>query len=176
VAHIFSFFTNPSCSYRTAYKTNLFLNVALSLQVLIGALTTALGAALSGKNTAVAISILGAASTLVASYLARTKGSNEPQASWLRAQTLEYFLRDINAFVLDHGHESGEKWDEQINGFRVGLENILGNQPANFMIHPEAASHHAQEKGVDSNARFSGNGKYVVSPTNGVAVMAPTMV
>jgi len=97
----------------------------------------------------------------VASYLARTKGSNEPHASRLRAQTLEYFLRDINAFVLDHGHESGGKWDEQINGFRVGLENILGNQPANFMIHPEAAAHHAQEKGVrgmDPTARFSGNG------------------
>ena len=97
----------------------------------------------------------------MASYLARTKGSNEPHASRLRAQTLEYFLRDINAFVLDHGHESGGKWDEQINGFRVGLENILGNQPANFMIHPEAAAHHAQEKGVrgmDPTARFSGNG------------------
>jgi len=39
------------------------------------------------------------------------------------------------------------------------------------MIHPEAASHRAQEKGIggmDPSVRSSGNGKYVVSPTNGV--------
>jgi hypothetical protein len=46
----FLFFTYPSCWYRTAWKTNLLLNIALSLQVLIGALTTALGAALGGKK------------------------------------------------------------------------------------------------------------------------------
>lgn len=39
-----------SCSHRTAKSTGMIQNIALALQVLIGALTTALGAALSGKN------------------------------------------------------------------------------------------------------------------------------
>jgi len=38
------------CARCTAKWTGLALNVALALQVLLGALTTALGAALSGKN------------------------------------------------------------------------------------------------------------------------------
>ncbi|KAH9961788.1 hypothetical protein BC827DRAFT_260419 [Russula dissimulans] len=152
-------------------------NIAISLEVLIGAVTATLGAALHGKHTDLAISILGIGSAVVGSYLARTKGSNEPQASHLRARLLEYFMRDINAFVLDHGLEPGDKWDEEINGFRIGLENIVGNQSAHFMIHPEAASYRAQERrvrGVDPIALSSGDGKDVVSPT--IAAIAPNIV
>ncbi|KAH8977157.1 hypothetical protein EDB83DRAFT_1622683 [Lactarius deliciosus] len=119
--------------------TGLALNIALGLQVLMGALTTALGAALSGKNTSVAISILGGASTFVASYLARMRGSNEPQTSLLRAKALNHFLREIHAFALDHGHEVGREWDDKVNGFRLGLENMLGNQPGSVTINTEAA-------------------------------------
>ncbi|KAH9170009.1 hypothetical protein EDB89DRAFT_2230957 [Lactarius sanguifluus] len=119
--------------------TGLALNIALGLQVLMGALTTALGAALSGKNTSVAISILGGASTFVASYLARMRGSNEPQTSLLRAKALSHFLREIHAFALDHGHEVGREWDDKVNGFRLGLENMLGNQPGSVTINTEAA-------------------------------------
>jgi len=46
-SHLF----NPlSCSHRTAKLTGLIQNIAMALQILVGALTTALGAALSGKN------------------------------------------------------------------------------------------------------------------------------
>ncbi|KAA1470791.1 hypothetical protein DENSPDRAFT_752522, partial [Dentipellis sp. KUC8613] len=89
----------------TARMTGYALNIAIGMQVLLGALTTGLGAALTGKSTSVAISILGGAATLVASYLARARGSNEPEQSLLRVQALEHFIREANAFKLDHGHE-----------------------------------------------------------------------
>ncbi|KAI9435144.1 hypothetical protein H4582DRAFT_1817848, partial [Lactarius indigo] len=136
--------------------TEWLLNTAIGLQVLIGALTTALGAALSGKNTSVAISILGGAATLIASYLARMRSSNEPESSRLRADALNHFLREIKGFQMDHGHELGHEWDEKINGFRLGLENTLGSRPGSVMINPEAV-----EKGVgiaNPVPRFDGAG------------------
>ncbi|KAI0300700.1 hypothetical protein B0F90DRAFT_1629429, partial [Multifurca ochricompacta] len=60
----------------------------------------------------------GGASTLVASYLARTRGSNEPQFSLLRAKALSHFCGS-RGFQLDHGHEIGDKWDSKIDGFRL---------------------------------------------------------
>jgi hypothetical protein len=83
------------------------------------------------------VSVLGAASTLVASFLARTKGSNEPQTSQFRAQALDHFLREIEAFKLDHGHEVGERWDGKIHRFRSGLEKILGNYNGTMTVHPD---------------------------------------
>jgi len=78
-----------------------------------------------------------------------------------RAQQLNHFLREINAFKMDHGHEVGDKWDDRINGFRLGLERILGNQPGSVAIHPSGAFDSNQEKGVGvmgPNTGFVGNG------------------
>ncbi|KAI0249459.1 hypothetical protein BJV78DRAFT_1227553 [Lactifluus subvellereus] len=139
---------------KAAYQakwTGLAINIAIGLQVFFGALTTAFGAALSGKSTSVAISILGGASTLVASYLARVRGSNEPEFSLLRTKALNHFLREINAFTLDHGHEVGREWDEKINGFRLGLENMLGNRPGSVTINSEAGTNSGQDKGLGAN-------------------------
>jgi len=144
---------------KKAIFTGWAQNIALGLQVLVGALTTALGAALSGKNTAVAISILGATSTLITSYLARTKGSNEPQTSLLRAQALEHFLREIEGFILDHGHEVGDKWDYKIKGFRLGLEKILGSHPGSVTISPDTNPGQKMAVGsVDPGARYTESG------------------
>ncbi|KAI0259181.1 hypothetical protein BC834DRAFT_974503 [Gloeopeniophorella convolvens] len=126
----------------------LALNAAIGLQVLIGALTTALGAALSGKSTSVAISILGGSSTIIASYMARTRGSNEPDFSLLRAKALNHFIREIEAFKLDHGHQVGNECDEKINGFRLGLENMLGNQPGSVAIASEAGTGNRSQTGA----------------------------
>lgn len=107
------------------------------------------------------ISLLGGASTLVASYLARTKGTNEPQASRSRARALDHFLREIEAFDLDHGHEMGDKWDEKIIGFRLGLESILGNRPGSVTVNAEGASPGSEKwgaAGTDHNVGPSGNG------------------
>ncbi|KAI9430234.1 hypothetical protein H4582DRAFT_1792915, partial [Lactarius indigo] len=110
---------------QTAQWTGWTLNATIAGQVLVGAV--ALGGALSGRHKLVAISILGGASTFVASYSIRTRGSDERKASLLRVKALNHFLREIEAFQLIHGHEVSREWDEKIYGFRLGLENILGN-------------------------------------------------
>ncbi|KAH9025211.1 hypothetical protein EDB85DRAFT_1984363 [Lactarius pseudohatsudake] len=123
---------------RKAYHTEWFLNCAIGLQVFIGALTTALGAVLSGKNTSVAISVLGGAATFVASYLARMRSSSEPEASRLRAKNLNRFLHEVQAFQLDHGPEKDSTLDKDIDKFRSRLENIL-SKSGKVSHHPEAA-------------------------------------
>ncbi|KAI0317339.1 hypothetical protein OF83DRAFT_1045915, partial [Amylostereum chailletii] len=105
--------------------TGLTLNIVIGLQVLLGALTTGLGAAL--HNASITISILGGASTLAASYLARARGSGEPEVSALRVQALEHFLREAKAFQLDRGHAVGNEYDAELEGFRRGLEGLLSN-------------------------------------------------
>ncbi|KAH9053999.1 hypothetical protein EDB83DRAFT_2225636 [Lactarius deliciosus] len=122
-------------------------NVAISGQVIICAI--ALGAAFRGKNKSVAISILSGVSTFVTSYSACTRGSDERQASLLRAEALDRFLCEVEAFQLIHGKEVSREWDEKIDGFRLGLENMLGNQPGSVMINSEAAGINSSvEKGV----------------------------
>ncbi|KAH9032818.1 hypothetical protein EDB84DRAFT_1417842, partial [Lactarius hengduanensis] len=110
---------------QTAQWTGWALNVAISGQVIIGAM--ALGTAFRGINTSVAISILSGASTFVTSYSACTRGSDERQASLLRVEALNRFLREVGAFQLIHGKEVSREWDEKIDGFRLCLENMLGN-------------------------------------------------
>ncbi|KAH9022306.1 ankyrin repeat-containing domain protein [Lactarius pseudohatsudake] len=121
---------------QTAQWTGWALNVAICGQVIIGAM--ALGAAFRGKNKSVAISILSGASTFVTSYSACTRGSDERQAS-LRVEALNRFLREVEAFQLIHGKEVSRECDEKIDGFRLGLENMLGNQPGSVMINSESA-------------------------------------
>ncbi|KAH9025212.1 hypothetical protein EDB85DRAFT_1984395 [Lactarius pseudohatsudake] len=162
---------------RTAQLTEWLLNTAIGLQVLIGALTTALGAALSGKNTSVAISILGGAATILASYLARMRSSNEPESSRNRADALNHFLREIRGFQMDHGHELGHEWDEKINGFRLGLENTLGSRPGSVTIKPGTAGlNSGVEKGVgvvNPAPRFDGAGMYPSNATNAKSGFPP---
>ena len=82
------------------------------------------------------ISTLGGASTLVASYIARSRSTNEPEASRTKAAALKHFLREVDAFQLDHGFENGNKLDNKIKGFRLGLEYMLGHQPVSNAVHP----------------------------------------
>lgn len=72
-------------------------------------------------------SILGGAGTVVASYLARARGSNEPELSTARAKDLEKFKRECEAFIEDYGHEHGHNHDQRINELRSQFEMLLGN-------------------------------------------------
>ncbi|OJA11342.1 hypothetical protein AZE42_04928 [Rhizopogon vesiculosus] len=127
--------------------TSYTLNIAIGVQVLLGALTTGLAAASPGKQTLIAISVLGAClgplyasffedhisgglSTVVASYLARARGSNEPELSITRVKNLDRFLRECYAFVEDHGFQHGgpgSKLDNQLCELRREFEELLGN-------------------------------------------------
>ena len=66
-------------------------------------------------------------STMVASYLARTRGTNEPESSIARVKDLEHFLREVRAFDLDHGGDIDE-WSTEINYFRKKLQEMLGSR------------------------------------------------
>jgi hypothetical protein len=76
----------------------------------------------------------GALATLVASYLARARGSNEPELSITRVKDLDHFLRDCNNFSDDHGDYVGHDHDDQLEKFRQRFEELLGN--ANGWLFP----------------------------------------
>ncbi|KAG2117201.1 uncharacterized protein F5147DRAFT_671715 [Suillus discolor] len=122
-----------------AKMTGWALNVAIGLQVLLGALTTGLAAALSGKQVSIGTSILGGMSTLVASYLARARGSNEPELSITRVKDLDHFLRDCLALEMDHGHQYGTPENGlnlQLEYLRKRFEELLGNADGQRKLSP----------------------------------------
>lgn len=126
--------------YATKAKiTGYALNIAIGLQVLLGALTTGLAAALSGKQVSIGTTILGGMSTLVASYLARTRGSNEPELSITRVKDLDQFLRDCRSFKMDHGHEYGTAengLNDELEHLRKRFEELLGNGDGQRKLSP----------------------------------------
>jgi hypothetical protein len=64
---------------------------------------------------------------MVAAYLARARGSNEPEKSLTRCKNLEQFIREAEAFSLDFGQVLGNEHDQRLFKFRDRLEEILGN-------------------------------------------------
>ncbi|KAH9477598.1 hypothetical protein JR316_0009820 [Psilocybe cubensis] len=137
---------------RKARRTGYALNIAIGLQVLLGSLTTGLSAvATSGRSAAIQTTILGnfypsiwkkpqktliyiiykgGLSTIVASYLARSRGSNEPENSKAKVKELDHFIRECQAFELDHGHEVGDELQNILLDKRRQLEVLLGNTSA----------------------------------------------
>lgn len=119
--------------------TGYALNIAIGLQVLLGSLTTGLSAVTVGKETSVMTVILGALATLVASYLARMRGSNEPELSITRVKDLDQFLRDCRAFQLDHGQTHGTSengLDKRVEELRSRFEELLGNGDGQRKLSP----------------------------------------
>ncbi|PPQ99829.1 hypothetical protein CVT24_009623 [Panaeolus cyanescens] len=110
-----------------AKLTGWSLNFAIGLQVLLGALTTGLSAVVTGRQVAILTTVLGGFSTLVASYLARARGSNEPELSITRVKDLEQFIRECEAFRMDYGHLSGNGHDDDLIRIRERFEELLGN-------------------------------------------------
>ncbi|OAX41644.1 hypothetical protein K503DRAFT_767508 [Rhizopogon vinicolor AM-OR11-026] len=122
-----------------AQWTGYALNIAIGLQVLLGALTTGLSAALSGRQVSIGTALLGGMSTMVASYLARARGSNEPELSITRVKDLDQFLRDCLAFKMDHGHEYGTPengLNERLDNLRRRFEELLGNGDGQRKLSP----------------------------------------
>ncbi|KAH9056318.1 hypothetical protein EDB87DRAFT_1261407 [Lactarius vividus] len=107
------------------------INIPIALQVLLGALTTALGASLHGNSIRISIAVLGSLSTLVASYLARTRGSSEPESSLLREQALNHFIRNLRAFILDKGLSTDESHNQSVENFRREFERLLNASDPN---------------------------------------------
>ncbi|KIM44108.1 hypothetical protein M413DRAFT_375085 [Hebeloma cylindrosporum] len=116
----------------TAYT----LNFAIGLQIIFGTLTTGLAVVVSGHQAQVSTAVLGGFSTLVASFLARARGSNEPELSITRVKDLEQFIRECQAFKMDYGHFHGDKYDDELIGFRNRFEELLGNANGERKLSP----------------------------------------
>ncbi|KIY62362.1 hypothetical protein CYLTODRAFT_426986 [Cylindrobasidium torrendii FP15055 ss-10] len=115
-------------------KTTAFaLNLAIGLQVLLSALTTGLSASLNGRATSIGLCVIGGIATLVASYLAKVRGSNEPEFSKGREKELAQFIREARAFQLDHGHSTTTEFDDRLEKFRTRLEHIMANDSDEFV-------------------------------------------
>ncbi len=73
--------------------------------------------------------VLGGLSTIVAAYLARARGSNEPELSISRVKDLEQFIRECEAFKIDHGHRGGggDELEKELERLRGRFEEFLGN-------------------------------------------------
>lgn len=83
-----------------------------------------------------ATAVLGGLSTLAASYLARMRGSEEPEKSRLRSHELSNFIRSCEAFILDYGHivivendpdNTHIELEHHIIRLRTKFEEIVGN-------------------------------------------------
>ncbi|KAG5636332.1 hypothetical protein H0H81_008383 [Sphagnurus paluster] len=110
-----------------AKLTGYTLNIAIGMQIMLGALTTGLSAATTSRRASLATAILGGLATLVASYLARSRTTNEPEQSIAHVKDLEHFIRECEAFEMDFGNAFGREMDEQLEGFRTRFEELLGN-------------------------------------------------
>lgn len=89
--------------------------------------------------------ITGGLSTLVASFLARMRGSGEPELSIKRCKDLDQFIRDCEAFQMDHGHITGSEEDDRLMEFRRRFEELLGNPTGSvinrlFLLGPTACA------------------------------------
>jgi len=164
-----------ACAERDKYAskaryTGMALNCAIGLQVVVGALTTGVAASTTGKATSIGVSILGGVSTTLASYLAKMRGSNEPDFSNLRSRELDTFIREIEAWVMDKGHLVGADYDAKINRFRERYEEIVrtaGEDPnsSGFDSHHKPIGQPGQGPNqFQGNGPFQGNGQFQGNP------------
>ena len=65
--------------------------------------------------------------TLVASYLARMRGSTEPDQSIKRTDRLDHLIRAIYAFGLDYSRKSATEQETKLEEFRFKFEDIMRN-------------------------------------------------
>jgi len=100
------------------------INIAMGLQILLGALVTGLSIVVSPSHVGLTTSILGGISTVVSSYLARMRGTNEPQSSIDRVQELGEFIRKCEA-CIDDRLSKDDSLDPKIGEYRDEFEDIL---------------------------------------------------
>jgi len=110
---------------RKARVSNIAINFAIALQILFGTLVTIIAAVTNGTDTRIVISVFGGLSTLTALYLARCRGVGQPEASVSLCKYLENFIRDLESYLLDHGHERDPQYDLKIANFRRRFEKLL---------------------------------------------------
>jgi len=108
------------------------LNSAIGLQIVIGALITGLAVVTTGHGTSIMTAILGAFTTILSAFLARMRGTGEPERSKSSAKGFERFIRTCEAYILDFGEESGREPQhfQKVNEFRQEFEDLEGSMNA----------------------------------------------
>lgn len=101
------------------------MNIAIGIQLLVGALTTAISALVTGRKISIVLPVLGGISTLTAAFLTRARGSNEPERSLLVAKDLEQFIRECKAFLVDFGSSTEDVHKREVQRLRSRFEAIL---------------------------------------------------
>ncbi|SJL06563.1 uncharacterized protein ARMOST_09904 [Armillaria ostoyae] len=101
------------------------MNIAIGIQLLVGALTTAISALVTGREITIVLPILGGISTLTAAFLTRARGSNEPERSLMVAKDLEQFIRECKAFLVDFGSSTEDVHKREVQRLRNRFEEIL---------------------------------------------------
>ncbi len=106
-------------------------------------------------QTSIATTVLGGLSTLAASYLAKTRSSNEPEASAIRCQSLKEFVRDLQYLRLDRGHLTGHDWE--VESFRRRFEDIMKNNQGGLKVMGEFMKEKVKEHVTERVREHVGN-------------------
>ncbi|KAK0187202.1 hypothetical protein F5146DRAFT_766879 [Armillaria mellea] len=88
---------------RSAVMKGYTMNIAIGIQLLAGALTTAISALVTGREITIVLPVLGGISTLTAAFLTKVRGSNELEGSLMVAKDLGQFIRECKGFLVDFG-------------------------------------------------------------------------
>jgi len=138
---------------RKARTQGITINGAIALQVLVGAITT--GVAAGAKNVGTSVAILGGLSTTLASYLAKVRGSGEPEFSTLRSRELSTFVRELDDFLTDHGHKVTTEFDDRIMYYRGRFEDIIRTEGEDSNHGGPRGQHPGQQS---ANGMYGGGG------------------
>ncbi|KIJ52602.1 hypothetical protein M422DRAFT_243386 [Sphaerobolus stellatus SS14] len=109
---------------KKAHMAGLAINVAQFAQIVSNALITGLSASTSNRHAQIGVSALGALGTIISAFLVRVRGTREPDRSTAHAQSLEKFIRELEAFILDEGGSYDRKWDAEIKRFRTQFDRM----------------------------------------------------
>ncbi|KZT35159.1 hypothetical protein SISSUDRAFT_1051798 [Sistotremastrum suecicum HHB10207 ss-3] len=91
---------------QTAQRVGWALNLAIGIQIILGALTAGLSALNPGRGTQVMNVVLGISTTVVSGFLARMRGNGEPDLSLSTKADMEKLIRDIQSFIDDWGDKT----------------------------------------------------------------------
>lgn len=72
-------------------------------------------------------------STLAASYLAKARGSGEPEASSLRVKDLENFTRELRNTCLDRGNFTGKEYDTMVHVSALVHSSLITSRSHSYL-------------------------------------------
>jgi len=75
----------------------------------------------------------GILTTLAGAFLTKVRAGGEPETSTIQAHDLNQFVRKCEAFQIDHGHEVGDRHNDEIKQYRDDLELILRQKQIEYV-------------------------------------------